>query len=110
MMFLPNDQNNPGEKERKEIEGPLSLLHRSMVKIAPIVVSLRNNRKVIGNVVAYDRHYNLLMSNAKEVGVVGNKNRGKKKREGREFSRELGNMFIRGDGVILVANASTNKE
>lgn len=103
-MFLPATRSRD-EKEDAEAGGPLSLLHRAMVKTSPVLVSLRNNRKIVGCVVAYDRHYNLLMSSACEFGVLSSKNKGKKKKEGRETSRELGNVFVRGDGVVLVANA-----
>lgn len=110
-MFLPTNDSNPNEKEKAEFEGPLSLLYRSVIKMTPVLVSLRNNRKILGRVVAYDRHYNLLMTSAREIGVLVSKNKGKKKREeGREISRDLGNMFVRGDGVILVASASLKKD
>jgi small nuclear ribonucleoprotein D2 len=105
-MFLPTNQNNPNEKEKAESMGPLSLLHRSMVKGSPVLVSLRNNKKMKGTVVAYDRHYNILMADAKEISVRVSKNRGKKKKEGKEVARSLGNVFLRGDGVVLVANAT----
>lgn len=103
-MFLPNDLNDPNRKEVAEANGPLSLVRRAMVRTRPVIVSLRSNRKVVGRVVAYDRHYNLLMADAKELGVVRSRNKGKRKKEGREVCRRLGNVFIRGDTVILVAS------
>lgn len=109
-MFLPTGQVDGNKKGRMEAEGPLSLLHRSVHNMTPVLVGLRNNRKVIGRVLAYDRHYNLLLSSAKEVGVVSSMNKGKKKKEEHEFSRELGNMFIRGDSVILVTTACVDRE
>lgn len=102
-MFLPKNLDSPNEKEEMEMKGPLSLVHRAMVKAMPVLVSLRNNRKVVGKVIAYDRHYNLLMGDAKELGTMRGRNKGKKKRQGCDFSRQLGNVFIRGDTVILVA-------
>ncbi|KMV65312.1 Sm-like ribonucleoprotein subunit D2 [Encephalitozoon cuniculi EcunIII-L] len=102
-MFLPNNLDDPNEKETMEMKGPLSLVRRAMVKMKPVLVSLRSNRKVLGRVVAYDRHYNLLMEDAKELGTTRGKNKGRKKRQGCEFSRKLGKVFIRGDTVILVA-------
>ncbi|AFM99254.1 Sm-like ribonucleoprotein subunit D2 [Encephalitozoon hellem ATCC 50504] len=105
-MFLPKNLESPNEKEAMEMKGPLSLVHRAMVKMMPVLVSLRNNRKVVGKVIAYDRHYNLLMEDAKELGTMRGKNRGKKKRQGCGFSRRLGNVFIRGDTVILVAGGA----
>ncbi|AFN83963.1 small nuclear ribonucleoprotein D2 [Encephalitozoon romaleae SJ-2008] len=102
-MFLPKNLDSPNEKEEMEMKGPLSLVHRAMVKAMPVLVSLRNNRKVMGKVIAYDRHYNLLMGDAKEIGNMRGRNKGKKKRQGCDFSRRLGNVFIRGDTVILVA-------
>ncbi|ADM12480.1 small nuclear ribonucleoprotein D2 [Encephalitozoon intestinalis ATCC 50506] len=109
-MFLPNNPDNPGEKESMEMKGPLSLVRRAMVKMIPVLISLRNNRKVTGKVVAYDRHYNLLVREAREFGTARGRNKGRKKRQGSEFSRKLGNVFIRGDTVILVAVGAEAEE
>ncbi|KAH9411386.1 LSM domain-containing protein [Ordospora pajunii] len=103
-MFLPTNAD-PGEKEAMEMKGPLMLIRRCMVSRKPVIVSLRNNRKVIGCVVAYDRHYNMLLMDAVETGVTGSKNKGAKKR-GRQVNRRLGSVFIRGDTVILVASGA----
>ncbi|KAM0672796.1 mRNA splicing protein [Ordospora colligata] len=101
-MFLPTNAS-PGEKEAMEMKGPLMLIRRCMVTKKPVIVSLRNNRKVIGCVVAYDRHYNMILMDAVETGVTGSKNKGAKKRR-KQVSRRLGNVFVRGDTVVLVAS------
>jgi small nuclear ribonucleoprotein D2 len=109
-MFLPTAQNSPDEKEKAELAGPLSLLHRSMAKEAPVLVSMRNNKKVRGVIMAYDRHYNILLRNAREIGIRASKNKGRKKKDGKEVVRDMGCVFLRGDSVILVANAIVEDE
>ena len=59
------------ELEKKEEEefktGPLSLLTTSVKTNTQILVSCRNNRKLLARVKAFDRHFNMVLEGVKEM-------------------------------------------
>jgi small nuclear ribonucleoprotein D2 len=83
--------------------GPLSLLVDCVRSNSPVLVSCRNNRKLIGRVKAFDRHMNLLMENVQELWTeLPQSGRGKKKAKAINRDRFIPKLFLRGDSVILV--------
>ena len=48
-------------------EGPLALLKESVKKKSQIVVYCRNNRKLLGQLRAFDRHMNMILENVFEI-------------------------------------------
>ena len=62
---------NLEELEKKEEEefktGPLSLLTTSVKTNTQILVSCRNNRKLLARVKAFDRHFNMVLEGVKEM-------------------------------------------
>ena len=74
------------------IERPLDLLNSSKGK--EILVQLKNDRQLVGTLLAFDIHVNIVMDNAKEV-VNG------------EVKRSIGLTFLRGDTIIFISPAST---
>ena len=100
-MFKQKYSNLLTEYENREYEkkqhkhGPLSLLYQAVEEKKKVLVALRNNRKIVADVVAYDKHFNLVLENALEIYRTTGKNKVQKE-------RELGKMFLRGDNVILV--------
>ncbi len=84
------------EHEKKmQTKGPLSLLATAISEKRQIVVNLRSNRKLIADVIAYDKHLNLVLDNAVEVHQTTGRNKKSK-------DRRIGKMFLRGDNVIVV--------
>lgn len=79
--------------------GPLSLINDSMVTKTPVIISLRNNHKIIARVKAFDRHCNMVLENVKELWTEkrGNKSENKE--------RFISKLFLRGDSVIVVLKA-----
>ena len=65
----------------------------------PLLVTLRNNHKLHGAVVAYDRHCNLVMTNVTEMWEEPLK---KGATEPTQKDRLIPKLFVRGDSVILV--------
>lgn len=63
----------------------------------PVVIFIRNNKKLVGYIRAFDRHMNLVIENAKEIWTSGYPT---KKIEFHEkfFSK----LVLRGDSLILV--------
>lgn len=83
--------------------GPLSVLTHSVKTSAQVLISCRNNRKLLGRVKAFDRHCNMVLENVKELWTeVPKTGKGVKKARTVSKDRFLSKMFIRGDSVILV--------
>lgn len=74
------------------IERPLDLLNSSKGK--EILVQLKNDRQLVGTLLAFDIHINIVMDNAKEMS-------------GGDVKRNIGLTFLRGDTIIFISPAST---
>ena len=64
------DESQIKELEEYEIsQGPLSVLQQSVRNQSQVLISLRNNKKLLARVKAFDRHANMVLENVKEVGL-----------------------------------------
>jgi len=95
------------ELEKKEEEefrtGPLSVLTTSVKTNTQILINCRNNRKLLARVKAFDRHFNMVLENVKEMWTeVSKTGRGKVASKPVNKERFISKMFLRGDSVILV--------
>ncbi|KAK0264404.1 mRNA splicing protein [Friedmanniomyces endolithicus] len=82
--------------------GPLSLLQTAVRNHTQVLISCRNNRKLLARVKAFDRHCNMILENVKEMWTeIPRLSDGKK---GRPINKDrfISKMFLRGDSVILV--------
>jgi len=70
------------------IERPLDLLNSSKGK--EILVHLKNDKQLVGTLLAFDIHVNIVLDNAKEM-VNG------------EVKRSIGLTFLRGDTIIFIS-------
>lgn len=62
------DESQIRELEQYEIsQGPLSVLQQSVRNHTQILISLRNNKKLLARVKAFDRHSNMVLENVKEM-------------------------------------------
>mmetsp|Transcript_12105 Transcript_12105/g.23371 ORF Transcript_12105/g.23371 Transcript_12105/m.23371 type:complete len:103 (-) Transcript_12105:617-925(-) len=85
------------------LEGPLSVLVRSVKDNAQVLINCRNNRKLLGRVKAFDRHMNMVLENVREMWIETPKGSGgKKKAKPVNKDRFISKLFVRGDSVILV--------
>jgi len=75
------------------IERPLDLLNQSKGK--EILLQLKNDKQLVGTLVAFDIHINLVLSNTKEI-VNG------------EIKRNIGLAFIRGDTIIYISPSTAS--
>ena len=82
--------------------GPLSLLLNAVKSNTQILINLRSNHKLLCRVKAFDRHFNMVLVDVKEMWSEVVKGKGGKggKVVGRD--RFVSKMFLRGDSVILV--------
>lgn len=94
------DQSQIRELEQYEIsQGPLSVLQQSVRNHTQILIALRNNKKLLARVKAFDRHSNMVLENVKEMWTEVPKGKGKKPVNKDRF---ISKMFLRGDSVVLV--------
>ena len=73
------------------IERPLDVLNNAKGK--EVLIQLKNNRQMVGTLLAFDIHINIVLDNAKEMLDD-------------EIKRNLGLTFLRGDTIIFISPAS----
>ncbi|KAJ2928802.1 hypothetical protein H1R20_g8301, partial [Candolleomyces eurysporus] len=102
-------------EEHEISQGPLSVLQQAVRNHAQVLISLRNNKKLLARVKAFDRHSNMVLENVKEARLsrlfqgfsLRNAQmwteipKGKNKKPVNK-DRFISKMFLRGDSVILV--------
>lgn len=76
-----------------ELSDPLALLKISLTE--PVLVRVTDGAEVRGDLVCFDRHLNLVLSNAREElgGSV----------------REFSSLMIRGDSVVFVSHLDARR-
>ncbi|KAF7319946.1 Small nuclear ribonucleoprotein Sm D2 [Mycena kentingensis (nom. inval.)] len=86
-------------EEHEISQGPLSVLQQAVRNHAQVLISLRNDKKLLARVKAFDRHSNMVLENVKEMWTEIPKGKNKKPVNKDRF---ISKMFLRGDSVILV--------
>jgi small nuclear ribonucleoprotein len=76
------------------IERPLDLLNSSKGK--EILVQLKGEKQLVGTLLAFDIHINIVLDNAKEV-------------QNGEAKRSIGLTFLRGDTIVFISPSSASK-
>ncbi|CCD26766.1 mRNA splicing protein SMD2 NDAI_0I01970 [Naumovozyma dairenensis CBS 421] len=79
--------------------GPMSLINDSVISKVPVIISLRNNHKIIARVKAFDRHCNMVLENVKELWTE------KKGKQIINRERFISKLFLRGDSIIVILKA-----
>ena len=77
------------------IERPLDLLNQSKGK--EVLVQLKGDKQLVGTLLAFDIHINVVLDNAKEI-------------ENGEMKKSIGLSFLRGDTIIFISPASTSSK
>ena len=70
------------------IERPLDLLNSAKGK--EVLVQLKSGKQLVGTLLAFDIHINVVLDNAKEI-------------ENNEHTRNYGLAFLRGDTIIFIS-------
>jgi len=73
------------------IERPLDVLNNAKGK--EVLIQLKNNRQMVGTLLAFDIHINIVLDNAKEMLDD-------------QVKRNMGLTFLRGDTIIFISPAS----
>jgi len=100
------------EAELAELEvfefhnGPLSVLNTAVSNHDQVLISLRNNRKLLARIKAFDRHSNMVLINVKEMWTETPMSASGKKGKPINKDRFISKMFLRGDNVVLVLRNS----
>ena len=84
--------------------GPMGLLASIVGAKGQVLINCRNNRKVLGRLKAYDRHFNMVLENVREMWVEterGSAADGGKPRHVLK-DRLIAKLFLRGDSVVVV--------
>jgi len=76
------------------IERPLDLLNNAKNK--EVLVQLKNDRQLVGTLLAFDIHINVVLDNAKEM------------KDG-QVTKNIGLTFLRGDTIIFISPSSAAK-
>ncbi|KAI9115257.1 hypothetical protein K1719_013576 [Acacia pycnantha] len=66
-------------------------------------VTIKDGRQLVGNLMAFDQHMNLVLGNCGENRKLPPASKGKKTNEEREDRRTLGLVLLRGDEVVSFA-------
>ncbi len=74
-------------------ERPLDLLNKTKGK--EVIVQLKNEKQLVGKLLAFDIHINIILDNTKEM-ING------------ELRKNLGLTFVRGDTIIFISPASVD--
>lgn len=101
MIEEPSTESQAVKKDNPS-EGPLSLLTECVKTNTQILVNCRNNRKILGRVKAFDRHCNLLLTDAREIWTESVKSGKKGSTKYINKDRYISKLFVRGDSVILI--------
>ena len=76
---------------------PFSLLSDIVAMNRPVVIFIRNNKKLFGYLRAFDKHMNLALENVRELYCIKNKNKCITYHE-----RYISKMLLRGDSIVLI--------
>ncbi|CAC27096.1 small nuclear ribonucleoprotein SM D2 [Guillardia theta] len=63
-----------------------------------VMIILRNNKRMIGKIINYDKHLNLLLENVNEIKFVGENFSELIKIK----SKFIPKVFLRGDNIVLI--------
>jgi len=77
-----------------KIERPLDVLNNAKGK--EVLVQLKNNKQIVGTLLAFDIHINVVVDNAREI-------------ENGENKRNVGLTFLRGDTIIYISPANVSQ-
>ncbi|CDR43659.1 CYFA0S12e02938g1_1 [Cyberlindnera fabianii] len=93
-------------EEYEFTHGPMSVLQDAVQNGTHVLISCRNNHKLLAKVRAFDRHSNLVLENVKELWTEIPRNANGKKGKPVPKERFISKLFLRGDSVIVVLKAA----
>ncbi|EFY95367.2 small nuclear ribonucleoprotein Sm D2 [Metarhizium robertsii ARSEF 23] len=67
LLFKYSEYEIAELEEHEFTSGPLSILQTAVKSHTQVLISIRNNRKLLARVKAFDRHCNMVLENVKEM-------------------------------------------
>lgn len=98
--LLTKTRNELTEYEIAQLEehefssGPLSILQTAVRSHTQVLISIRNNRKLLARVKAFDRHCNMVLENVKEMWTETPRNADGKKGRPVNKDRFISKMYV----------------
>ncbi|OBZ79744.1 Small nuclear ribonucleoprotein Sm D2 [Grifola frondosa] len=83
-------------EEHEISQGPLSVLQQAVRNHTQVLISLRNNKKLLARVKAFDRHSNMVLENVKEASLMWTEMPKGKNKKPVNKDRFISKMFLRG--------------
>lgn len=109
LIDRPRSELNELELQKLEefefTHGPMSLIQTAMNNNTPVVISCRNNHKLIAKVRSFDRHCNMILENVKDLWTESVKNNKGKTIKTVLKERFISKLFLRGDSVVIILKA-----
>ncbi|ORM40275.1 Vacuolar protein-sorting-associated protein 11 -like protein [Babesia sp. Xinjiang] len=96
----PQDSSVPVSEDKDCPPGPLSVLEACVRDNSQVLINCRSNRKLLGRVKAFDRHFNMILTDVREMWTETSRGGGKKKHVNKD--RYISRLFLRGDSIIVV--------
>ncbi|KAI9673110.1 MAG: hypothetical protein M1829_004424 [Trizodia sp. TS-e1964] len=93
-------------EEHEFASGPLSILQTAVRSHTQVLISCRNNRKLLARVKAFDRHCNMVLENVKEMWTETPGGAGGKKGRPVNKDRFVSKILSFGDEAIKGENAT----
>lgn len=81
-------------EEHEFTSGPLSILQTAVRSHTQVLISCRNNRKLLARVKAFDRHCNMVLENVKEMWTEIPRTSGGKKGRPVNKDRFISKMLV----------------
>jgi len=81
-------------EEYEFTSGPLSILQTAVRAHTQVLISCRNNRKLLARVKAFDRHCNMVLENVKEMWTETPRNASGKKGRPVNKDRFISKMYV----------------
>lgn len=98
LSSIASDEKN---KKSEVGSGPFSLLEGAIREGYRIFIQCRSNKSLLGSLVAFDKHFNLVLRNVREISGSD---------VGADIApRHIQNMFLRGESVIFVVKLANDE-
>ncbi|KAG6171260.1 mRNA splicing protein [Claviceps purpurea] len=117
--LLNKPRNELTEYEIAELEeheftsGPLSILQTAVKSHTQVLISIRNNRKLLARVKAFDRHCNMVLENVKEMWTETPRLADGKKGRPVNKDRFISKMYVSNPGerrLVMMRKIKTKKQ
>ena len=98
------DPTNKGTVNLAELaKGPFRLLNDAVNTKSEVVITCRDDRRLLAKVRLFDKHYNMLLTDVSEMTFKHKGRKGAGAADAQPEVRRFENLFLRGDNVVHVS-------